>query len=624
MKRILIYITFLLFIFALATKANDTIRVQLKWTHQFQFAGFYAAVEQGYYEEEGISVNLIPAGEDKDFVQHVVSAKADIGVESPLLLIERNKGKPVVLLAAIFQHSPEAFITLAKYNINSIEDFPGKTVRISSNDLPSTKALIKQENLSELITLSDTESRIKGLIDGSHQVIDGYSIDLPYQIKKSGYHPVVISPLKYGIDFYGDCIFTSENYLDKNPNQVDAFLKATSKGWHYAMNNKEEIIELIIKKYASQYTRDELINEAREMEGLILPKFVEIGYTHKERWKHIGDTYVSLGLLDADYSLDGYLYEDYQQKRQRRHSRLTFIFIVAFTLLALTLLLVSFFNRKLRREVNKQTKEVLETNQNLRNEIKDRKAIYTDLIETANELKTAKGKAEESDRLKSAFLSNMSHEIRTPMNGIIGFSDLLKEQDLTTDEKKKYIQIIEENSVQLLRIISDIIDISKIEVGELSIQKEPIKIKELFENLYFNFSLKAKEIKGDRINIEYHINSDVDPIINTDPIRLKQILSNLIENAIKFTNKGSITFSVEKENSHYIFTVKDTGIGISQEKLESVFIRFFKDSQQHYNAMGGTGLGLSIAKNMVELLGGKISLSSQTDVGTEFKFTHPS
>ncbi len=631
--------------------AKDTLRLQLRWKHQFQFAGFYAAIEQGYYRDEGLVVQLKEASDNINFAQIVLDGQADFGVESTSLLISRNQGKPLVVLASIFQHSPEVFITLAKDNINNIEDFSGKTALFSIPELPATGGIIVKENLLDKVVLSESDNRLEGLISGAHQIIDGYSIDMPYLLTQMGYHPKLISPINYGVDFYGDCIFTTEHFIEQNPDKTDAFVRASVKGWKYAMRHKRELIDIIIAKYNKEHTPEDLMYEARKMEELIQPQFVEIGYMHKERWQHIGEVYVSLGLLDEDFSLDGFMYSDYVERRVVNQTRMILTFTILMVLALGFLLIVTIFNRRLKREVVNQTRAIRISNQQLRMEISDREAMHANLematreleqnqrilkvnnatlserniiIEQINqELENAKRKAEESDRLKSAFISNMSHEIRTPMNGIIGFSELLKEQDISVDEKERYAKIIDENSTQLLRIISDIVDISKIEVGEISIKKETVHIKNLFENIYHNFSLKTKQLRKGQVNICFEIGEGVGESIQTDPARLMQVLGNLIENAIKFTTEGEIRFSVVKNADWYEFFVCDTGKGISKETVEMVFERFFKDNDQYYADMGGTGLGLSIAKNMVELLGGRIRLKSELGVGSQFSFTHP-
>jgi signal transduction histidine kinase len=245
-----------------------------------------------------------------------------------------------------------------------------------------------------------------------------------------------------------------------------------------------------------------------------------------------------------------------------------------------------------------------------------------------DELKKAKFKAEESDRLKTAFLSNMSHEIRTPMNGIVGFTDLLKDHSINTDEKERYLNIIEENSQQLLRIISDIIDISKIEASQLNIVKSEVSIIKLFDHLLEIFQLRIKRLNKQELNCTYNIPPELQNgqlLIHTDVTRLRQILTNLLENAVKFTEKGCIEFGIHltDDDQWLTFYVRDTGIGIKKERVSQIFDRFFREEERFGANLGGTGLGLSIAKNLVELLGGSIHVESEPGSGSKFYFTHP-
>ncbi len=607
----------------------DTLKLQLKWTHQFQFAGYYAAQEQGYFREEGLYVEFVQGNEDNskkfDFIDNVVEQKAQFGVESPRLLVARNNGKKVVVLATIFQHSPEAFITLSKYKITGIEDLKNKRIRISNKTLTSTKSLLLKMGLDSLVEKVSYGDRLGGLIDGKYEVIDGYVTDVPFVLSQLGQLPVVINPYAYGVDFYGDCIFTSEEYLNSNPEKVQKFVRASLKGWNYAMNHKEEIVRLIQNKYNNDLPYDVLMYEAMKMEELILQKFVEIGHTNKERWKQIAESYVQLGMLDENYSLDGFLYEDYEDQKLDGLNRILKILIFVIIAISLITLYFSFFNRKLKKEVRKRTKELQEANENL----KEKNTIlreHNEQIELINhQLSIAKEKAEESDKLKTSFISNMSHEIRTPMNGIIGFVDLLRFQDLEDEDKENYLDLIEDNSNQLLHIISDLIDISQIQVGQIKIAKTKVSIQELFKSLYQVFEIRIKSVKKKDIGFSYSIGEGVGEYIYTDFNRIRQILGNLLENAIKFTNEGEVKFSVEKGDSEneYKFCVSDTGKGIPKDKVDLVFQRFFKDEEQYSVDMGGTGLGLSIAKNFVELLGGKIWLESQQGKGSCFYFSHP-
>ncbi len=239
-------------------------------------------------------------------------------------------------------------------------------------------------------------------------------------------------------------------------------------------------------------------------------------------------------------------------------------------------------------------------------------------------LKTETYKAQTSDKLKSSFLANMSHEIRTPMNSIIGFSNLLSSEEIPDEEKIEFINYIKSSGEMLLNLIDDIIDIAKIEAGEIKINKKECDINRLFSELHKTF----EEIKNKAG--KYHIQLIPSPsqeegfTIKTDPFRLRQILSNLLGNAIKFTDKGSIEFGYKLKNEKEIeFYVKDTGIGLSKEELAVIFERFKRSTQSEEKNIVGTGLGLSISKNLVELMKGEMWVDSKPGSGTTFFFILP-
>jgi PAS domain S-box-containing protein len=238
-----------------------------------------------------------------------------------------------------------------------------------------------------------------------------------------------------------------------------------------------------------------------------------------------------------------------------------------------------------------------------------------------DELKQAKEKAEESDRLKTSFLANMSHEIRTPMNAITGFAELLRQPGIDTTSINQYVEIIFSNSQQLLSLIDDIIDISRIEAEKVSINKDVVNVNKVVTEIAVVFEKQASD-KG--LNFETKTALDDDKaFIVTDQARLKQILNNLLSNAVKFTNEGSISMGYNIYSSYIEFYVSDTGIGIAKENYEVIFERFRQVETGLSRLFGGTGLGLTISKFLVSLLGGKIWLSSQLGIGSTFYFTIP-
>ncbi|MCF8368504.1 MAG: response regulator [Bacteroidales bacterium] len=252
----------------------------------------------------------------------------------------------------------------------------------------------------------------------------------------------------------------------------------------------------------------------------------------------------------------------------------------------------------------------------------DEKTI--ELKKEAEERKIAQVKAEQADTLKTAFLANMSHEIRTPVNAIVGFADLLKDKNLSDEDKNVYIEYITTGGKTLLNLINDIIDISKIESGQVNIAKEPCNVEVLFTELYYTFNEIIKK-KG-KSDIELRIaNTDYNQLIlNADPYRLKQILSNLIGNAIKFTMDGFIEFGYSIDNTSQVtFFVKDTGIGIPEDKQHVIFQRFRQVEESYTRNFEGTGLGLSISQKLTHLMKGKMWVESASGEGSTFYFTLP-
>jgi len=228
--------------------------------------------------------------------------------------------------------------------------------------------------------------------------------------------------------------------------------------------------------------------------------------------------------------------------------------------------------------------------------------------------------AEESDRLKSAFLANMSHEIRTPMNGILGFSELLKRKNITKEKRGEYLELIDHEGRRLLNIINDIVDISKIDSKLVTIEISTCNLNSLFDEIYLKYSVSRKTPK-----IEFKVVKgleDKDSVINTDSNRLVQILSNLIENALKFTKEGIIELGYSIRSNEIIFYVKDSGLGIKIEDQEHIFGRF-NQSKQHNTHDSGSGLGLSISKGLAELLGGDVWVESEINQGSIFYVSIP-
>ena len=257
----------------------------------------------------------------------------------------------------------------------------------------------------------------------------------------------------------------------------------------------------------------------------------------------------------------------------------------------------------------------------------ERELLEIRVLERTKELNTAKEKAEESDKLKSSFLANMSHEIRTPLNAILGFSALIRDSSTTAEELDEYYRMMETSGNDLINLIDDILDISRIEANQIKINFQDTHVVQLAEEVFRTFkqSLYSENPHIPVTPVFVVPPEKADYILYTDPLRLKQILLNILNNAIKFTPEGSIEFCYfpNETKTHLVFYIKDTGIGIAKNQQEKIFERFTKVADIKTKHYRGTGLGLSIALKLTQLLNGDITVESELNVGSVFYLTFP-
>jgi diguanylate cyclase (GGDEF)-like protein/PAS domain S-box-containing protein len=295
-------------------QALEKVTLQLKHTHQFQFAGYYAAVEKGYYREAGLDVNIVASLDGHAPERNVIAGSAQYGVGSSSLLLERMSGKPLVALGVVFQHSPYVLLVRQGSNLSDIHDIKGRRVMIGSliDELTNADELIaylKKEGipLSSLVRVEHTynlEDFIKGKVDA----VSAFVTNEPDYLDRVGFAYDIYSPRAAGFDFYSDVLFTSEDEIAKHPARVKAFRAASMRGWQYAMGHHDEMADLILAKYSRRHDRQHLLFEARQMMPLVQPVLVEIGYMNPERWRQIADIYAELGMLPKNADYDGFLY----------------------------------------------------------------------------------------------------------------------------------------------------------------------------------------------------------------------------------------------------------------------------------------------------------------------------
>lgn len=287
----------------------DPVTLQLKWNHAFQFAGYYAAKEMGYYQAAGLDVNIVEAHPGLDPVDEVLEGRANYGTGDSSLLLRRVKGDPVVALGVIFQHSAIILLELQRGPEQSIHSLAGKRVMLVPNDYELRAYLAKVGLTPDRYEEVENSFRVEDLIEGKTDAFSAYVTNQTFALDRANIPYVAYTPRSSGIDFYGDNFFTSDAELKQHRSRTKSFREATIRGWTYAMDHPEEIVDLILSEYPTDRDKESLLYEAKQMVPLIQPVLVEMGYMSLGRWRHIAQTYADIGMLPRDVSLDGFLYE---------------------------------------------------------------------------------------------------------------------------------------------------------------------------------------------------------------------------------------------------------------------------------------------------------------------------
>ncbi len=335
------------------------IKLQLKWLHQFQFAGYYAAKEKGYYKDAGFDVEILQGNALNPPVDNVLKGKADFGVTGSDILNSFINKKPVVVVSVIFQHSPYIFMTLSDRNISSPSDLAGKTIMVSEDQGGRLlKALLLDEGIPiDSVNIIDHSWQIQDLIKGKADAQSAYITVEPQIMRKMGHQVSIINPINYGIDFYGDLLFTTVKMANSNPGTVEKFKEASLKGWQYAMSHPEEITEYILGLPGVKsrgISREQLLYEAREMNKLILPELVEIGHMNPGRWQNMLNIYKQLGLAKKDVTIEGLLFRSSSTKKVEYFDYLLYVILVAGFLFIINII----GNWRLRKQVLKRTADL--------------------------------------------------------------------------------------------------------------------------------------------------------------------------------------------------------------------------------------------------------------------------
>lgn len=564
------------------------VTLQLKWLHQFQFAGYYAAIEKGFYAAEGLDVKLLEYDENSRSADAVFDGRAEFGVSNTDVILMKDKGRDPVVLAAIFQHSPLVLAASLKAGITHVHHLKGKKIAIEDYEGGLLTYLASEGLPANSFTRIKHNYSIEYLLTGKVDATTVYITDELYELDKAGFKYTLFNGRSANIDFYGDVLYTSGRLMEEDPELVEKFRRASVKGWRYAMANSDEIIDIILAKYSKRKTRDHLRFEASQMRDHLLTDVVEPGYFSRGRWESILDTYKKARLASEDLTIEGMLYTDYKEGPPLPWG----IILTGGSILLVSWVVFFVLYRSRRKYIAE-----LATNQKLAAEM-------------------AMLNAE-----KDKFFSIIAHDLKNPFMGLLNLTTMLEEEldSLTRDEVMEMAGHLRVISEQTYIMLTELLDWARIKRGQMDFAPEVVDIQELAAD-----KLSMVKSQADAKGITLNLTVTGNPALHGDRQMIGSVLLNLLTNAIKFTKKGgTVELSAEEGTGMVDIHVKDSGIGIPHGILHGLFSIEEKTGRNGTEGESSTGLGLLLCKEFVEKHGGTIGVTSAEGEGSDFHISIP-
>lgn len=574
----------------------DPVTLALRGPHRFVYAGYYAAIAKGYYRDAGLEVRLREPRKAEDSSDLVLRGEAQFGVGGSDILILRRGGKQLVPIAVIFQHSQSIILARSGNQnrpVNTVQDLARKVVMIdpSSADL---WAYLKAEGIDKhsLNAMQPTHD-VDELVHGRITAMGASILEEPFFLQKEKIEHMAFSPRAAGIDFYGDNLFTTETELNSNPIRTRAFRTASLKGWEYALSHPEEIVQLILDKYSTTRSREQLNFEAARIPQLITAGVVELGHMEPGRWRHIVDIYADYDLVPRSMKLGGAFTEPLPNYRYLRFWRV--LGKLSGAAAGAALLLYGYSQIRRRRGVREAEKRRME--QAVRNAERD---------------------ADAAKHGRERLIEFLALEVEAPLGGIAGAAVS------SSPEGREARDSADKRTEHLLRTISQSLEFARLEMGAAEFQNTAITVRPFLEDICGEFQASASA-KG--LELKRHVAADVPEGMIGDPARLRQTLRTLVRNAIKATTQGlvEITVMVGPRNQgpnggasrrSFYFKVRDTGQGLTPEAQKAIFLPY--SAPNSGKRQPGVGFGLAIARRTAQLLGGDIRVESRPAKGASF------
>jgi len=600
-----------------STEGAEKVRLLLKWKHQFQFAGYYMAKEKGYYQEAGLDVELKEAESEAYTIEKVLKNEYDFGIANSGLVVHYLNGEPVVVLAAICQRSPSVLLVKKSSGITSAKDLQNKKIMLGETAYAGEiYALLQSAGLGlkdyKIVPPSFT---LNELLSGQIDAINAYLSNEPYFLQKFDIDYTILSPEDEGINFYADCLFSTSKYLKNNPKTADKFLEASLKGWRYALSHVDETANIIIEKYSTTKIKEHLLFEANILNTMIMPQIVEVGHMDQSRWDSIAKTFVKLGLAKNTRPLDEFIYVPTKARDHKSYSIVAIILIVILIIVSLAAVIILISHRKVKKELRHVIAQ-------FKIERKDKDKSVAELLETRTQLSLHLHEGKKFAEQRDVFLANLSHEIRTPMNAIVGFSNLVQKGQIEEDKYDEIFEIIQKNSLNLLKVIDNLVDLSKIQTGSLKIAASRVSISKLMEeSVEF---LQGDMLPNMRDKVKFKIDiPDHSIFIRTDEKRLKQAICGLASSFSRILEEGEIKIFVKEEGGNLLFALREENKEISENEMRQLIEdqNIYTDSFQPLSE--GISLNISLSREIIKLLNGNLWYEVSRDNGTSIYISIP-
>lgn len=541
----------------MAAPPPSSVTLQLRWKHQFQFAGYYAALHKGFYRDAGLDVTLKEGGPSVSAIDEVLLGRADFGVSTSGLVKSYLEGKPVLMLAPIFQHSPQVLLSLDKKHVTPSQVATAGVIGLQPGDESlDLKAMFVNEGIAlDKLKINTDGLGLSDLLSGKIVAMNAYLSNEPFFLQKRGTPYSVIDPRQYGMDFYTDVLFTARAVEKARPEVVLAFRSATLKGWEYALSHQDEIIGLILAQYNTQgKSRDYLVFEAKVLADLIGADLIQLGHSNPGRWRHIVETYAKFGMIKFDFSLDGFFYDPNPPPPD-----MTWLY----RLLAATLLVgsvigaIAFYVHRINRKLQ-QANRVIER--------------------TVDE--------------QHQFMDMLTHELKTPISVVtltLGQITLQEPQKRRTEQALDDMNNIVERCQQL----------DQFEHQKLTMQVQRCRLPEILSQLQAHSPAPERLV----------ITAESLPDIESDPQLLGIVVGNLFNNALKY----SPPLSVITIRAEALTVAGRTGIQISVQNVpgaagwpdpEKIFHKYYRSPGAKKQT--GSGLGLYLVHSFSALLGAQV------------------